>query len=580
MPKRLVRRYLKIGAATLFLACTHGTPAQQYAQQQTPPALADSPPLRGNPYDIGSPVLSDIYISTGGSDSNSGSPTEPLQTLGEAWRRSNDFRSSGYRINLLPGTYPCEPLPEALDNCMNYLSERSATYQHPLIIRAANGPGTVTLRGGLNIAQVAYLYLLDLSMQAGPAPFPVNSSGNNVLHIEQGDHILLRNITLQGPSCIEDTCNNIQEVLKINQSQHIYLENSVLSGTRQTILDFVTVQHGHIIDSRLSRSGGRCMYLKGGSAYFLITRSRLSDCREAGMQAGEGTNIIYMRSPWLHYESYDIKIINNLIHDIYGAGVTVAGSYNILFAYNTLYRIGLNNGSASYGLLGTLHGARACAHDDAIPDTRCQELLDVGGWGTATLGEGGEWIPNRNVLIYNNIFYNPTTGTRYTHVTVNGPITPPAHTRNIPNPSRTDDGLSIRGNLIWNKLVEPGGLIGDNNGSGNLGCRPDNPTCNETQLQNDNSINRFEPALANPAAGDFRPAVDSNIISTTTYLIPDFGWGDAPPAPAVPSGTLTNNVSEDYNRDLRSGSGPPGAYLLPDTARYRLALPFIIRPQF
>lgn len=533
---------------------------------------------RSDIYDIGTPTLTDLYVSPTGNDSHSGSATEPLQTLTEAWYRAVDFRTTGYRINLLPGTYPCEPLPENVDNCINFLSDRTATYQHPLMIRAANGAGTVTLRGGLNIARVAYLYLLDLTMIGGPAPLPINSSGNNLVHIEQGEHILLRNVTLRGPDCIEDICNNLQEILKINQSQYVYIENSALSGTKQTILDFVSVQHGHILDTRLFHSGGRCMYLKGGSAYFLIARNRLSDCRESGLQTGESTNFIYMRTPWLHYESYDIKMINNIVHDIYGSGVTVAGSYNVLVAYNSLYRIGLDNGAASYGILSLLHGGRACVPDDIIPATRCQELLDAGGWGTATSGAAGEWIPNRNVFIYNNIFYNPAgSSTRYSPFTINGSLSPPSHTRNIPTPSTTDDNLVIRGNIVWNMPLEPAGLIGDNNGSGNIGCQPSNLTCNESQLMADNHINAFEPALINPSGGDFRPISAGSVISATTFAIPDFTWSNAPTTPPVPSGTLSNSVVEDYNRSPRTGSSPPGAYIAPSAAQYSISLPLVIR---
>jgi hypothetical protein len=47
-----------------------------------------------------------------------------------------------------------------------------------------------------------------------------------------------------------------------------------------------------------------------------------------------------MRTPWLHYEAYDIKVYNNVFHDIRGAGLSVSGGYNILMAYNTLYRVG------------------------------------------------------------------------------------------------------------------------------------------------------------------------------------------------------------------------------------------------
>ena len=109
-------------------------------------------------------------------------------------------------------------------------------------------------------------------------------------------------------------------------------------------------------------------------------------------------------------------------------------------------------------------------------------------------------------------------------------------------------------------LLEGGELVGDNNGSGNLGCRKDNPTCNEAQLLKDNTINKFEPQLRDPGKGDFRLAANSNLMGIAAVTIPDFLWGDAPAKPVVPMGELKNMVEWDYLRVLRKPNGPVGAY--------------------
>jgi len=73
-----------------------------------------------------------------------------LRTLSAAWSRvpQGELQTTGYQINLLAGEYACE------GDCINYFDERMGTYQFPIIIRAADGPGTATLLGGLNIANV------------------------------------------------------------------------------------------------------------------------------------------------------------------------------------------------------------------------------------------------------------------------------------------------------------------------------------------------------------------------------------------------------------------------------------------
>ncbi len=35
-----------------------------------------------------------------------------------------------------------------------------------------------------------------------------------------------------------------------------------------------------------------------------------------------------------------MQIYNNIIHDVWGAGLGVFGGYDVLMAYNTLYRVG------------------------------------------------------------------------------------------------------------------------------------------------------------------------------------------------------------------------------------------------
>jgi len=246
----------------------------------------------------------------------------------------------------------------------------------------------------------------------------------------------------------------------------------------------------------------------------------------------------------------------------------VAGSFNVLMAYNTLYNVGQEDESGRpWPLLQAIHGSRGCfaAEEyggDAGTRTRCQQQLDQGGWGTVALGDenGGEYIPNRNVYVYNNVFYNPEGGTRYVHFVVNGPVAPPAQARNVPNPSQTDTNLVIRGNVIWNALLEDAGIVGDNNGSGNIGCGPENPTCNQSLLLAQNRINAFRPQWIDPANGDFRPAPAGNLFAVQALPIPDFSWADAPDRPAVPAGTSSNAVPFDRDGRPRSADGPPGAY--------------------
>lgn len=530
-----------------LIGCMQAAPA---ASMPPDTAGATRPPsnTRSGPaaYSIGSPQLTDLWVDpVHGDDGRSGaSRDQALATITEAWNRipgDQPLQGTGYRILLLPGDYPASNFP-------NYWEDRHGTYEFPIILAAADGPGTARLLGNtMNVFDVDYLYLLGLVLE----------NDGDVFHCEQCDHLLIRDSSFRGGE------RQAHETIKINQSQHVYIEQSDIGGSEENAIDFVAVQYGHILNNRIHDAGDWCIYLKGGSAYFTVAGNEIDHCGTGGFVAGQGTGFEFMVSPWLHHEAYAIKFFNNVIHDTEGAGFGVNGGYDILLAYNTLYRVG----SRSHGL-EFVFGLRGCDGDAA----RCAANRALGGWGPTAVG-GEEPIPNRNVYVYNNLLYNPPGfASAWQQFAIHGPRTPAAGT-GIPNPSRADDNLQIRGNLIWNGPADlPLGIEGDEEG-----CRPDNPTCNQAQLSADNSINQVQPDLLDPAGGDFRPAPGS-LAGIVTFPLPDFPAWDAF-TPAMPPGEPTNRVTDDRAGQARpAGGGAPGAYLEPGTPLgYRLYLPGLLR---
>lgn len=495
-------------------------------------------------YDTGSPTLKDIWVDpVNGNDANSGAnAAEAFKTITQAWNTipsGSIFTATGYRIRLAAGTYPGNALP-------NYMESRYGTYQFPVVIQAASGPNTVLLNGGFNIYDCKYLYLVDLNFYAP-------DSTADVVHLDHCSNILIRRSTLDSGG------RNSQECLKVNQTQYIYLEENDISGAWDNAVDFVAVQYGAVINNRIHNSGDWCMYTKGGSAYLRIEGNELYDCGTGGYTAGQGTGFQFMSSPWLHYEAYDIKAVNNIVHDTQGAGLGVNGGYNILMAYNTLYRVG-----ATSHLIEAAFGSRSCDGQPGDPGRGlCGYYKSAGGWGTEIVDDGTNFvrIPNKNIFIYNNIIYNPQgyqSGSQ--HFTIFGAYSGSGQTgSNAPVPALADDNIKIRGNVIWNGTsAMPLGIEEPNDGL--TGCQPANTTCNRTQLISDNSINTVEPQLADPANGKFHPVSGANLFSSATYAVPDFSWNDSPSSPAVPAGNLSNNVATDRDGRERIASAPPGAY--------------------
>ena len=287
-------------------------------------------------YDIGSPTLSNVYVDpVSGNDANAGdSPQMALRTLNEAWQRIplGEILTTGVHIHLAAGIYPAEALP-------NYWESRYGTYDAPIIIQ---GTGTDTQLASINLFDSRYVYFMDFHI----------AQGNDAFHCERCDHVLLRGLILRGA---DPDSYQAQETLKVNQSTYFYVENSDISGAWNNAVDFVAVQYGHVIGNHIHDAGDWCMYTKGGSAYLTIEGNLFSECVTGGYSAGEGTGFQYMVPPFIRYEAYYIRFVNNQVMNAQGAAVGVQGGYNILIAYNTFRQIG-----ARSHMVDILFGWRSC----------------------------------------------------------------------------------------------------------------------------------------------------------------------------------------------------------------------------
>ena len=503
----------------VLLACVIASAAQ------TQPPTTDS-----RLYVIGNPTLTDIWVDpVSGNDSNSGATRAlAMRTVRAAWNRTPrgvTLTTTGYRILLAPGTYAAAGLP-------NYWELRYGTPQFPVILQAAEGRNTVTIAHYLNVFDCRYTYFIDLNIAPDPPAFN--------FHLERGDHVLLRGMKFDGQRMTSQT-------VKLNNSQYVYIEQCDIGYATGTPLDIVAVQYGHAIGNRIHDGGNWAMFVKGGSSYWLIEGNELFNAPRGGFSAGQYTGFEYLDAPWVHYEAYDIKFVNNVIHDTTGCGMAVQGGYNILLAHNTLYRTGSEN-----ALVEMLHGNRVCSGNTAA----CAEQNARGGWGTASTSDVHN-LPSRNVFIYNNLIYNPAgLQSRWMHILVRGPQSVFAGS-NIPAPAALDQNLQVRGNLIWNGPANHPLGIEDSA----QGCQPSNPTCNATQLRADNTINSVEPQLTNPANGDYLPRTGSNVLTARSFAIPDFTWNDAPQVPSVPTGNLRNAVTRDANNQPRNSVSLPGAFV-------------------
>ena len=419
------------------------------------------------------------WVSPLGDDAAVGSEDSPLRTITEAWRRIPQGASltAPHWIQVQPGTYSATEIP-------NYWEERHGTAANPIVVNAPNGG--VTLSGDVNAFDVRYLTWRGIDIVRSGDTF----------HCERCSNIQIRDVRLAGGGSAHET-------VKINQSDHILIDGSDISGAYENAIDFVAVQYATISDNRIHHSEDWCAYVKGGSVGVVVQGNEIHDCGTGGFTAGQGTGFEFMVAPWLRYEAYAVSVIDNVIHDTYGAGLGVNGGANILMAYNTLYRVGARSHTVEF-----VHGSRSCDGDTAT----CRRHHDLGGWGNA--GLDGQWIPSRRIAFVNNLVFNPPgVSSQWSHLQVADATDPPAGS-NVPAPSLADDELVIRGNVFRNGTAEM-----------------DSGWSDDAEFWAANHVNDMTVDLVDPAGGDFRPVAGGHIATLVSVPIPTHAWVDS----AVPS---------------------------------------------
>jgi hypothetical protein len=336
----------------------------------------------GTPSRAAPPAPLTLFVNPDtGRDSNPGTQAQPLRTLTAAWNKvpADQTLTRRYLIKLSAGTFQRTQTP-------NYWENRLGTYAGQITIQGpASGkaflPSTnVFNTGGLTFDHVTFKDRYDL------------------FHCELCSNLTLSNSAFLGSQ-------RLHENIKINQSRDVVIRNSRVRGADDNSIDMVAVRNAEISNNRISGAGDWCLYAKGGSADVTVAGNRIFDCGTGGVTAGQGTGLQFMVEPFIHYEAYRVRILNNDISDIYGAAIGVNGGYQVTIAGNRAYDVG----SRSH-MIEITYGLRSC---DGRPGDegreRCQQLLDDGAWGTTRVDDGTNAvrIPNRHVAILGNVIDNP-----------------------------------------------------------------------------------------------------------------------------------------------------------------------------
>jgi len=481
-------------------------------------------------YDIGSPVLKDLWIDpVHGCDENDGtSRAQALKTLGAAWKKlPSQTNAHGWRLLLCPGVHGAETIGQIA------LNDVRGTKSAPILLQSVESNSPARLPQ-LDFNRCSHLYLLDLELSS-PQLNTVPISTDNVLHFADCEYTLVRGVKARG---VNGSGGLPRLAFKANQCTYMYIEDSEFSDSYAYIFAYVAVQYGHIVRCKFARGGMSGVCLKGGSAYHLVAGNEVSHSRHVGINAGEGTGFAYMVPPWLHYEAYDIKIVNNVVHHA-GGGIGVGGGYNILAAHNTCYQVGTNR-----DLVVVAFGGRGWVGDGHA--AVCEKFHQSGGW--CNRGAEGCFIPNRNLSIYNNLFLNPDGfESECAHFGVTGPA-PAAPGSNVPDPVAVTN-IRIENNLVWNGGPQKA-VLDDVEKCWGLAARP---TLDAAELARLNTLNKLKPVLLDPENGNYAPSPEASAHLLKAVPIPDFDPAD-PLQPPCPLGDLSNAVPLDRSgQDFRGG---------------------------
>ncbi len=402
----------------------------------------------------------ELTLSPSGSDSASGSAAAPLRTLGAAWRKIPLGNSGSWRLRLKAGSYTT--------GAPVYWERRNG----PITIESVDGQGAARL-AGMNVYRVNGLTLRGVRLD----------DGGDVFHCEQCKRVLLDRVTLRG--------HDAQETIKINQSSDVTIQDSDISGAGDNAFDAVAVRRIKLLRNHFYDAGDWCGYVKGGSTEVIVRGNLFSECGTGGFIAGQGTGLQFMKPPFTHYEASSVLIERNSFRDIEGAAFGVNGAANVLIRRNIATRIGSRSHVLEVG-----YGSRSC---DGSPGdagrSRCGSYLRAGAWGTTVVDNGDNYIriPNRNVLIYDNVIANPVDSPSQWQVfSVAG--SRPGAAGGVPVGTRADDGLRIVGNAIFD------GGPDHSLGLGDEGCRSGS-SCAPSKVLAENEINSRLPTVSQRSDG-------------------------------------------------------------------------------
>ena len=285
-------------------------------------------PARAQPFGEGAAPVRTCHVAATGSDrTGDGSAARPYATLSRAARMA----TPGTAIVLAPGEYPGGTL----------LADLAGTPHAPIWIRGAGACERPVIRGGnvgLHLVRARCVIIEHLAITGSRQNGLNCDDGGDYANPDASRFVVFRDLVIH-----DIGSDGNQDGLKLSGLADYWVLDSEFArcggGLSGSGIDQVGCHRGVISRCRFRDLSGNAIQCKGGSADIDITRCRIVDAGQRGINIGGSTGFEYFRPPLsaegVNHEARAIRVVGNLFCGS-ASPIAFVGCIDCLAANNTL----------------------------------------------------------------------------------------------------------------------------------------------------------------------------------------------------------------------------------------------------
>jgi hypothetical protein len=256
-----------------------------------------------------------IWVSTKGDNSNSGSASDPLKTIQAALSKA----TNGTDIMVKAGTY----------------TENLRINDNNVSLISADGNQEATIKAASQNASTISGFGLDGVTIKG---FEIDGANNsNAIHFGmsgKGFDDPIRNLTIKDNVIYSSGGDGI----KVSQAYNVKVVHNSIKDSGGEGIDFVAVNNSQISGNNVQGVEGTAgIAVKGGSSNDDITNNKVWDANVNGISVGGWTDTKWMWPNARGYEAKDLTVTGNEVWDVNKSAILVAGARDSYIAKNYLH---------------------------------------------------------------------------------------------------------------------------------------------------------------------------------------------------------------------------------------------------